>query len=192
MDKAVRAAASAGATMKLLEAADVARIEHLLVECAKEADFIVNEREYGQGKYPDDKECFRVVGHDKDGKPIWRQAELGKLKHAVAFACVQREVRRLFPDNVSIEPRYGTSPTSGGPTMTNIWKGSKKPDIVLHATGQPLQIQCVFDLKFPCTLKSKGDPLSNDGTREQMSRYAELRGKCKPAIITPQFGVLRE
>ncbi|WP_158621693.1 hypothetical protein [Corallococcus aberystwythensis] len=192
VDQAARAAATAGATLKLLETADVARIEHLLVECAKEANLIVNEREYGEGKYPDDKECLRVVGQDKDGKPIQRQAELGKLKHAVAFACIQRDVRRLFPDNVSIEPRYGPSSTTGSPALTNRWTGSKKPDIVLHATGQPVQIQCIFDLKFPCTQKSKGAPLSNDRTREQMSRYAELGGRCKPAIITPQFGVVRE
>ena len=40
VDKAARAAATAGAAMKVLEAADVARIEHLLVECAKEANFV--------------------------------------------------------------------------------------------------------------------------------------------------------
>ncbi|MFP2901553.1 hypothetical protein [Corallococcus sp. 4LFB] len=192
VDKAARAAATAGAAMRLLEAADVARIEHLLVECAKEANRVVNEREYGEGKYPDDAECMRVVGQDKDGSPIRRQAQLGKLKHAVAFACIQREVLRLFPENVSIEPRYSGDAKSGGPALTNQWTGSKKPDVVLHATNQPLQIQCIFDLKFPCTGKSKGEPFTNGDTLRQMSRYAALGGKCKPAIITPQLGVVRE
>ncbi|AFE06030.1 hypothetical protein COCOR_04790 [Corallococcus coralloides DSM 2259] len=192
VDKAARAAASAGATMKLLEAADVARIEHLLVECAKEANHAVNEREYGEGKYPDDKECLRVVGYDKYGDPIRRQAELGTMKHDVAFACVRREILRLFPKNVSIEPRYSGDTSSGGPAMTSMWTGSNKPDIVLHATGQPLQIQCIFDFKFPCTLSGKSQPLGSSETRKQMARYKELGGKCRPAIITPQFGVLRE
>ncbi|NNC09058.1 hypothetical protein HJC10_40320 [Corallococcus exiguus] len=186
MDKAVRAAASASATMKLLEAADVARIEHLLVECAKDADFIVNEREYGQGKYPDDKECLRVVGYDKNGDPIRRQAELGRLKHDVAFACVQREILRHFPNNVSIEPRYVIRTGKGGQ------QDIMKPDVVLHASGRPDQAQCVFDFKFPCLKDRKSDPLSVPETRDQMTRYASLDGQCNPAIITPQFGIIRE
>ncbi|MBN8228204.1 hypothetical protein JYK02_11860 [Corallococcus macrosporus] len=192
MDKAARAAATAGAAMKVLEAADVARIEHLLVECSKEANRIVNEREYGEGKIPDDKECMRVVGYNKNGDPIRRQAELGTMKHEVAFACVRREVLRLFPENVSIEPRYSGDAKSGGPALTNQWTGSKKPDVVLHATNQPLQIQCIFDLKFPCTGNSKAEPFTSGDTRRQMSRYEDLGGKCKPAIITPQLGVVRE
>ncbi|WP_147439684.1 hypothetical protein [Corallococcus sp. CA049B] len=186
VDKAARAAASAGATMKLLEAADVARIEHLLVECAKEANHAVDEREYGQGKYPDDKECLRVVGQDKDGKPIRRQAELGRLKHDVAFACVRREILRRFPTNVSIEPSYVIRTGKSGQ------QDLMKPDVVLHASGRPDQAQCVYDFKFPCLKASKGNPLSVSETQEQMTRYSKLDGQCNPAIITPQFGIIRE
>ncbi|NRD49557.1 hypothetical protein [Corallococcus exiguus] len=186
MDKAVRAAASAGATMKLLEAADVARIEHLLVECAKEADFIVNEREYGQGKYPDDKECLRVVGQDKDGKPIRRQAELGRLKHDVAFACVQREILRHFSNNVSIEPSYVIRTGKSGQ------QDILRPDVVLHASGRPDQAQCVYDFKFPCLKARKSNPRSAPETQDQMTRYANLDGQCNPAIITPLLGIIRD
>ncbi|NRD57490.1 hypothetical protein [Corallococcus exiguus] len=111
----------------------MARIEHLLVECAKDADFIVNEREYGQGKYPDDKECLRVVGYDKNGDPIRRQAELGRLKHDVAFACVQREILRHFPNNVSIEPRYVIRTGKGGQ------QDIMKPDVVLRFQKQGIR-----------------------------------------------------
>ncbi|RKG56051.1 hypothetical protein D7V80_40925 [Corallococcus sp. CA054B] len=190
VDKAARAAASAGATMKLLEAADVARIEHLLVECAKEADFIVNEREYGQGKYPDDKECKRVIGRNKKGDLLTRQMELGTLKHAVAFACVRREILKLFPDQVSIEPRFGEESKSGAYALTNQWEGSMKPDIALHASGQPNRIQCIYDFKFPCTLWSKEHPL--DAVLQQLQDYGRLGGKCKPAIVTPLMGVIRD
>ncbi|NOK07676.1 hypothetical protein [Corallococcus exercitus] len=190
VDKAARATATAGAALKVLEAADVARIEHLLVECAKEANRVVNEREYGEGKYPDDKECKRVIGRNKKGEPLTRQMELGTLKHAVAFACVRREVLKHFPDQVSIEPRFGPDPTSGKYALTNQWEGSMKPDIVLHASGQPNQVQCIYDFKFPCTLWSKEHPL--DAVHEQLRGYTRLGGNCKPAIVTPLLGVSRE
>ncbi|MFB1481478.1 hypothetical protein [Corallococcus sp. RDP092CA] len=192
VNKAARAAATAGAALKVLEAAEVSRIEQMLEECSKEANRVVNEREYGEGKYPDDKECLRVVGYDKKGGPLRRQAELGTMKHDVAFACVRREILRLFPENVSIEPRYDGGARPGNPSLANQWAGSKKPDIVLHASGQPLQIQCIFDFKFPCTRSGKSDPLASSETQKQMARYKELGGKCKPAIVTPQMGVVRE
>lgn len=190
--QAARAAATASATLRVLEAADVARIEYLLVECAKEANFKVNEREYGEGKIPDDDECKRVVGKDKDGLPIGRQMELGKLKHDRAFRCVQEEIVRLFPDHVSIEPRYGPDDKSGGYALTDRWTKSMKPDVVLHASGQPDQIQCIYDFKFPCTKLSKADPLSSSDTLTQLGRYKDLGRNCKPAIVTPQMGVVRE
>lgn len=159
VDKAARAAATAGAALKVLEAAEVARIEALLVECSKEANLVVNEKEYGEGKYPDDKECKRVVGRNRKGELLTRQMELGTLKHAEAFACVRREILKLFPDQVSIEPRFGLDARSGKYALTNEWEGSMKPDIVLHASGQPNRVQCIYDFKFPCTLWSKENPL---------------------------------
>ena len=36
-----------------LDEAEVARVEAVLVACAREADFQVNEREYGPGRAPD-------------------------------------------------------------------------------------------------------------------------------------------
>ncbi|WP_147470122.1 hypothetical protein [Corallococcus sp. AB049A] len=186
VDQAARAAATAGAAMKVLDAADVARIEHLLVECAKEANFVVNEREYGEGKIPDDAECMRVVGYAKNGDPIRRQAELGALKHEVAFACIRREILRRFPNNVSIEPSY----------VVRMGKADQpvlmKPDVVLHASGRPDQAQCIFDFKFPCLKVRKNDPLSVPETRDQLTRYSNIDGQCNPAIITPQFGIIRE
>ncbi|WP_375759982.1 hypothetical protein [Corallococcus exercitus] len=186
VDKAARAAATAGATLKVLEAADVALIEHLLVECSKEANRVVNEREYGEGKYPDDKECLRVVGQDKDGKPLRRQAELGTLKHEFAFACVRREILRRFPNNVSIEPSYVVRPRRAAQQPELM-----KPDVVLHASGRPDQVQCVYDFKFPCLKARKSDPLSVQETKDQLRRYTDLEGQCNPAIITPQLGIIR-
>lgn len=189
--QAARAAATASATLRVLEAADVARIEYLLVECAKEANSQVNKREYGEGKIPDDDECNRVIGRRR-GEAITRKVELGTMKHVLAFECVRREILRLFPDHVSIEPRYGPKASTGGYGLTNQWEGSMKPDIVLHAPGQPNQVQCVYDFKFPCVTKSKDNPFSASEVLQQLKDYKRLGGDCSPAIITPQLGISRE
>jgi hypothetical protein len=117
VSRAAKATGTAFTAVKSLEAADVARVEQLLVQCAREADFQINEREYGRGKRPDDAECERVVRHE-NGRPVLRRMELGTMKHAVAFDCVRREVLKLFPDNVSIEPRYGLDSTTGRYALT--------------------------------------------------------------------------
>ncbi|RKH08096.1 hypothetical protein D7X74_32315 [Corallococcus sp. CA047B] len=170
----------------------MARIEYLLVECAKEAHFKINEREYGEGKSPDDAECMREVGKDKAGDPVPRQAELGRMKHERAFKCVQQEILRLFPENISIEPRYGPDGKLGGYTLTSQRTGSMKPDVAIHASGQPGQVQCIYDFKFPCTKAGKEKPGSYPNTQDQMIRYKQLGGKCNPAIVTPQLGVIRD
>ncbi|CAM3501799.1 hypothetical protein COSO111634_17610 [Corallococcus soli] len=190
--RAARAATTAHATLRVLEAADVARIEYLLVECAKEAHFKINEREYGKGVIPDDAECNRLIGKDKEGAPITRKTELGRMKHERAFMCAQQEILRLFPDNISIEPRYGPNGKPGEYALTDRRAGSMKPDFAIHASGQPGQVQCIYDFKFPCTKAGKENPRDNSATQRQMGRYKQIGGECNPAIITPQLGVIRD
>ncbi|MFP2904111.1 hypothetical protein ACLESD_03365 [Pyxidicoccus sp. 3LFB2] len=191
VSRATRATGTALATLKSLEAAEVARVEQLLIQCAREADAEVNEREYGPGKRPNDAECERVVRHE-NGKPVLRRMELGTMKHAVAFACVRRELLKLFPDNVSIEPRYGLDARTGRYVLTQQWRDSLMPDVVLHFTRQPARVQCVYDFKFPCSTANKSDPLGSAGVSAQLARYQELGGNCPPAIVTPQLGLNRE
>lgn len=189
LPRAVGVARGVGAVLRVLESAELARVEQLLVQCAKEADWEVNEREYGIGKKPDDAECKRVVGYDGKGNAIMRRVELGTLKHEVAFACVRRELVRLFPDNVSIEPRYGPDPETGRYVITKVWEDSIKPDIVVHFSKDPNGVQCVYDFKFPCTTASKSNPLGASEVKEQLRRYDAWGGHCLPAIVTPQLGV---
>lgn len=180
--------ARALATLKeFLDAAELRLVETILVECAKEADFLVNEREYGRGRSPDDAECRRVVG-SRDGEAVTRAIELGDMKHEVAFACVKRRLLTRFPDNISVEPRYGKSPSTGGYVLTGRWKDSLKPDIVLHLMREPSKVQCVYDFKFPCTLNSKLNPLHDD-VLIQLADYDKLGGNCPSAIVTPQLGI---
>ncbi len=190
LSPSVEAARATVAVLRVLEAAELARVEELLIQCAKDADFEVNEREYGPGKKPDDAECDRVVRYEDD-KPVRRRAELGVMKHEAAFACVRRKLLPLFPDSVSLEPRYRLDPATGQHVLTRRWQDSLRPDIVIHAAGHPNKVQCVYDFKFPCTAASKRDPLASPDVRQQLEKYEPL-GDCAPAIITPQLGVSRE
>ncbi|NTX12422.1 hypothetical protein HUA74_02135 [Myxococcus sp. CA051A] len=189
LPRVVGVARAVGAAFRVLESAELARVEQLLVQCAKEADREVNEREYGLGKRPDDAECERVVRYDGKGNKVRRRMDLGILKHEVAFACVRRELVRLFPDNISVEPRYRLDPETGRYVLTQVWAKSLKPDIVVHFSKDPNRVQCVYDFKFPCTTASKSNPLANDGTLDQLSKYKDLGRPCSPSIVTPQLGV---
>ena len=166
--------------------AQVRYIEKGLGECAKEAEAQVNEKEYGPGRFPDDAECNRRVINSA-GKDSTRAVELGKLKHTVAFACVRRRLTE-FSDTLSIEPRYGEDPSTGRYVLSQNWKESIKPDIVLHAAGDPSQAQCVYDFKFPCVSSKKSEPLGSD-EQKQLAKYDNLILHCPPAIVTPQLGI---
>jgi hypothetical protein len=190
VSRAVDAARAATTLKEFLDAAELRRVEELLVECAKEADFQVNEREYGPGKYPSDTECDRVVGY-KDGDAVTRAMELGTMKHEVAFACVRSRLLTLFPDNISVEPRYGRNSSPGPYALTDHGTGSLKPDIVLHFAGNPNKVQCVYDFKFPCKADSKLAPIGPK-VRKQLASYDKLGGNCPPAVVTPQLGVNHE
>jgi hypothetical protein len=171
LSRAVSTAQALATLKEFLEEAELRLVEEILVECARDADFQVNEREYGPGKSPSDAECERVVGY-KDGQPVKRAIELGVMKHELAFVCVERRLLTRFPDNISVEPRYGKNPSARGYSLTD----------------NPNKVQCVYDFKFPCTRASKGNPLS-DSVRKQLDRYDDLGGNCPSAIVTPQLGI---
>jgi hypothetical protein len=176
-----------------LDAADVARVEEVLVKCAREADSKINEQEYGKGKYPDDAECDRVVGYTDNNSPVTRAIDLGNMKHAAAFECVKREIGNEFPDHISREPRYGKKPSAEGPVLTNRKLGSLVPDIVLHLAKKPNKVRFVYDFYFPCKLASKSDPRGKGGMTlsEKQEKYGFLGGDKEPALVTPQLGISR-
>jgi hypothetical protein len=175
-----------------LDEAEVARVEAVLVACAKEADFQVNEREYGPGKYPDDKECKRVVGSDSQGK-VTRAMELGTMKHDLAFACVERKLGREFSDHLTREPRYGKKSSTGEYALTDERLGSLVPDIVLHVVRNANRIQFLYDFYFPCTSEKKENPLGKAGRmlRDKLDKYDKLPGEKRRALVTPQLGISR-
>jgi hypothetical protein len=190
--------------MRVLSTAEVVRVEQLLVECAQSAHFKVNEQEYGPGKSPSDAECDKVV-RSEGTKKLTRAMELGTMKHQEALACVQRELGPLFPDNFTLEPTYKLDPATKkwvrlDPRLVAKWVaarlfefllGTRVPDVVLHASGNPNQVQRIYDFKFPCLAKRREDPLSDDATQLQLEKYRALGGEEEPAIVTPQLGISR-
>lgn len=67
--------------------------------------------------------------------------------------------------------------------------GSIVPDVVIH-TGDPLQVQGVYDFKFPCPDTNPGawrpiSPTKPLKARTQGEAYAEILGE-PPFVVTPK------
>ena len=116
---------------------------------------------------------------------------MGRTAHRRALPeCIQRRRSEKYPDNFSIEPRLRKDELTEEVLLTNRRAGSLRPDIVIHFTRNSTQIQCIYDLKFPCGYAVGSNPWSNDVVM-QMRSYGELGGECLPALVTPQRGVVR-
>jgi hypothetical protein len=176
-----------------LDEKEVERVEAVLVQCAKEADFKINEKEYGRGKNPSDAECDRVVGYNAKGGEMTRAMQLGTMKHAEAFACVERELGQKYSDHFTREPRYGKNPSNGQYALTDDWNDSLVPDIVLHLVRDANKIQFLYDFLFPCSSKSKSDPLGyrRRTLSQKLGKYKDLPGADRRALVTPQLGISR-
>jgi hypothetical protein len=202
--------------LRLLEAADVARVESTLVQCAKDAHFQVNEEELGPGRIPTKAWCNEVVrweGEHKD-KKVTRAMELGEKKHKKALECIKDALDKHYPENLIVEPlsRYMKDPATGQwrwldpkqvaqwvrEGLTSLLRGTLIPDVVLHASGNPNKVQAVYDFKFPCAPAGGRQPAWRvylEGhphfPKNQRQMYDELGGLYDPAMVTPQLGILR-
>jgi hypothetical protein len=202
-------AAQAAAVMRAWDEAEVARVEHVLVQCAKEANFQVNERLLGEGKRPTAQMCMETVVDAKGRAVTWGQL-LGEEKHVAALACVQRELGVTDAGRFSLEPRYLRDARTGrtrwlDPEEVKLWirdgmlyllTGSISPVVVLHAAGDPLKVQRVYDFKFPCPVtkppkwdfySSKGHPYEG---KYQDDVYQDLlKMEQGPFTVSPNQGV---
>ncbi|WP_164014852.1 hypothetical protein [Pyxidicoccus trucidator] len=159
---AVRAAqaGAAGKAWQALDALVQKGLEDILVECARWADAEVNQQEFG-GRQPTAAECEQKVGGTREN-PVTRGMQLGGAKHTLALACTREKLGRAHHGRFSLEQRYRLHPETrqlerslhetelrmlrnGGKELA----GSVVPDVVIH-TGDPLQVQSVYDFKFPC------------------------------------------
>ena len=206
VSRTVDAARTATAVMRLLDAAQVAQVEALLVRCARQASDSVNQEDEAlQGRSPDREECRRVVRQEQ-GRDVTRAMELGQRKHERALQCVREGVAELHPEHVSVEPRYQREPGTGvwsqlAPAQVAEWLllgmkrrlwGSLAPDVVLHEPGNPNKVQRVYDLKFPCPADNRpqwgkygpGQP-HYPKTQERMYEEALLGGRREARLATP-------
>ncbi|WNG29221.1 hypothetical protein F0U62_38445 [Cystobacter fuscus] len=161
MSRAADAVRTGVTVMRFLEAAEVARVEQVMVACANEANFEVNEREFGKGNSPNAEQCDEVVRREA-GKDVTRAMELGTKKHAAAFECIQKELGESFSKNITLQPRYKYDPTLKrwlmlDPKLVAKWVeeklldlllGTLAPDIVIHESGNPNKVQRIYDYKF--------------------------------------------
>ena len=217
VSRAAQAVRTVSTTLRLLEAADVARVEGILVQCAKDAHFQVNEEELGPGRIPTKAQCDEVVrweGENRD-KKVTRAMDLGEKKHKKTLECAKDALGTLYLENVTVEPlsQYVKDLSTGqwrwlAPEqaaqwiregLTTLLRGTLIPDVVLHASGNPNKVQRVYDFKFPCVPSRmqapqwRPYPLGHPHYPKDQGRmyWEALKGEEKPALVTPQLGILR-
>jgi hypothetical protein len=210
VSNAARTVEGTVAVLRLLDAMAIARVEQILTECAEQASFEVNERMLGPGKRPTRELCQKVVGKDSRGQEVTLAMELGREKHRVARECARERLGREVPDNFSQEPYYQYDRQTGqtrwlDPKLVEEWKrqglfdqlrGTLSPDVVLHASGNPLQVQAVYDFKFPCP--ASNSPRWNNypshhphHPANQGELYQEALGGATPARVAPAYEIIR-
>lgn len=178
---------------RLLTEAELTDVQTIVEQCVAQAHADVNAAyqkqggkfQFKNGKFPNDAECGRLVRFDEHGDKVTLAQELGILKHAAAFACIKERLPEELRDNFSVEPRYKGDPEVNGTILTNHKPDSLKPDVVLHATRNATNIQCVLELKFPCYEKHRLDPLHSPGVEDQLESYKRLARGCQVILITP-------
>ncbi len=206
LSRAESTARTATTVTMMLQAADIKIIEGELTQCAQAANGKVNEEdEELQGQEPTREQCKKVVRREGN-QEITRAMELGARKHELALDCARKAFSERFSDTVSAEPTYQKDSSTGlwrwiEPKLvaewlqlgltSNLW-GALVPDIVIHASGNPNQVQRVYDFKFPCPSTNqpswgrygKGQPHypNNQG---DIYEKALLGGRNKPRFSTP-------
>ncbi|MBN1209951.1 MAG: hypothetical protein JXB05_34185 [Myxococcaceae bacterium] len=207
--RSVEAARTAATALRLLDAAELARVEQILKDCANQASFEVNERLLGKGQRPTRQLCKQVYKTDQRGKKVTWAAHLGREKHQAALECMQKELGELA-DYVSLQPQYSYNVKTKkiqllDPRKVEEWLregllhkllGTLIPDVVLHAAGNALQIQGIYDFKFPCPSENPPEwypyePPHPYAERSQGDMYKEAFRIEEPARVAPGYGIIK-
>jgi len=142
--------------------ADQAEIGKVLAECADMARSEVLFRRNGD-KSPSPEKCKEKVATDNYGGAVTNAMRWGEEMHVLATDCAEAVLSRLRPGGYAIEATYQFDPANGSvhyltdEALELLLKegrqaeliGSIRPDVVIH-TGNPMDVQDVFDFKFPC------------------------------------------
>jgi hypothetical protein len=192
-------AISVMAALKVLDDATRASIQQAMQECADMArsQVLFGHKGAFEGLVPTASECksFTV---DATGRRVTWAIRLGLEMHAAALQCVEARLNETRPGGFSLKPRYRFNRTTkekslispeekaallrkGGEEL----KGTLEPDVVIH-TGDPLQVQAVYDFKFRCVGFDQ-EPRWRD--YPEGHRYA---GESQGAIYAEAFGKVVE
>lgn len=179
---------------RALTGAELDQVEGIIKECVAQAHADVNDAypkqkgntQFQNGRFPSDEECRKVVRRDSVGDKITLAQELGKLKHAVAFSCIEARLPENLRENWTREPRYKPEPDTNGVELSSGGLGSLLPDLVVHGTRNAIDVQCVYELKFPCFADHKLAPLLAPGVKEQLRNYQKLTKRCPAAVVSPK------
>ncbi len=119
---------------------------------------------------------------------------LGLEMHEVALECARVRLSGMRPGGFSLEPRYRFNRETGEKSLLGTsekeallrrggeaLKGTLEPDVVIHS-GDPLQVQAVYDFKFRCV---KFDQPPEWRRYPQGHRYA---GESQGDIYKEAFG----
>jgi hypothetical protein len=204
---ALTIAAAAQVVQIAIDATLDARIRQALKECADEARSDVMYQHFQRS--PTREECQEVVERDARGESVTRAMLLGREQHQAALECAERRLRQLKPGGFTLSPRYRYNPSTGQtqyipPEEVKALleqgrgaelRGTIEPDLVIHLPGNPLQVQRVFDFKFPCVNTDrqidwrtypKGHPFEN----VSQGRLYEEALKVRPMRVQPHLGVM--
>jgi|GEM_PF-583041 len=207
LSNAASATRTATTMALLLTDAQIKLIEKTLTDCAHAANQQVNQEDEAlKGREPDREECRRVVRREGN-TDVTRAMELGTKKHDKALDCARKAFEGDLAKYVRVEPTYQKDLNTGlwrwiDPQKLKEWLqlgltaqlwGALVPDIVIHAAGNPNQVQRVYDFKFPCppTNTPSWRPYAPDHPhypKDQGKMYetALLGGKLKPNRVTPK------
>jgi hypothetical protein len=208
VSRSVAAARTAMAVLQLLDAADLAKIEQVLKDCANQASHDVNERLLGAGQRPTRKLCQETYETKPGGAKVTWAMLLGREKHQAALECVQKELGEKFAESLSLQPQYRYDKKTSkleplDPKVVEQWLregmfhkllGTLIPDVVIHAAGDLLRVQAVFDFKFPCPADNA--PSWREYHEDHpfypsdQGKIYEAAFKIEPKRIAPGYGAL--
>lgn len=106
LSRSIAATRAATTLLRLLDAADLAKLEQGLSDCANQASHDVNERLLGKGQRPTRQKCQETFKIEPGGHKVTWAMHLGQEKHKAALECVQAAQGEAFSDNLRLQPPY--------------------------------------------------------------------------------------
>ncbi len=185
-------------------------IEAELTKCADMARSEVLLRHEGDFKEltPNADECNQPPKNAKRKDVTWAM-QLGIEMHEEARQCVEAALNKLRPGGFSLEQRYLYDRRTGRKKLVSTkeerlleetgnigeLKGSLKPDVVIHS-GDPLNVQAVYDFKFPCNNTDQPPewseyPEGHPYHRSSQGDMYEEVFEVPAARVVPRLGIIR-